>query len=210
MVRIKAEYRDPPERRQGDARARVAAQALGELEKPKGTCYKGRVIGPDDFRRALGHFASGVTVVTTMDDEARPTGLTASAVSSVSLDPPLVLVCVACNANCYPAFREGGRFAVNILASDQEAVARRFASSSLTGAQKFEGVGYQQSALGLPVLKDALAELECTVVHAYPGGDHTIFVGRVEAIDTRGDLGREPLLYYRGRFDRLQNPGGKP
>jgi flavin reductase (DIM6/NTAB) family NADH-FMN oxidoreductase RutF len=185
-------------------------QALGDLEKSGATCYNRQVIGPDDFRRALGHFASGVTVVTALDDEARPTGLTASAVSSVSLDPPLVLVCVSCNANCYPAFREGGRFAVNILASDQEAVARRFASSSLTGAQKFEGVGYHQSALGLPLLKDALAELECTIVHAYPGGDHTIFVGRVEAVDTRGDLGREPLLYYRGRFDRLQHPGGKP
>jgi flavin reductase (DIM6/NTAB) family NADH-FMN oxidoreductase RutF len=168
------------------------------------------VIGPDDFRRALGHFASGVTVVTTMDDEARPTGLTASAVSSVSLDPPLVLVCVSQHAHCYPCFGEGRRFAVNILASDQEPVARRFASSSLTGAQKFEGVGYEQSALGLPILKDALAEFECTVVHCYPGGDHTIFVGRVEAVDTRGELGREPLLYYRGRFDRLQNPGGTP
>jgi len=165
------------------------------------------VIGPDDFRRALGHFATGVTVVTTLDEAARPAGLTASAVSSVSLDPPLVLVCVSQNANCYPAFREGGLFAVNILASDQESIARRFASSSLSSAQKFEGVGYHPGALGLPILKDALAEFECTIVHAYPGGDHTIFIGQVEAVDTRSDLGREPLLYYRGRFDRLQEPG---
>jgi len=167
------------------------------------------VIGPDDFRRTLAHFATGVTVVTTWDADARPTGLTASAVTSVSLDPPLILVCVSQNAHCYPAFKEGGKFAVNVLASDQEAIARRFASSSLTGEQKFEGVGHHQGALGLPIVKDALAELECTVVHAYPGGDHTIFVARVEAVDARGDLGREPLLYYRGRFDRLHEGGAK-
>ncbi len=149
-------------------------------------------------------------MVTTLDDEGRPTGLTASAVSSVSLDPPLVLVCVSLNAHCYSAFQPGGKFAVNVLASDQEAVARRFASSSLTGAQKFEGVGYRHGALGLPIVKDALAEFECTVVHAYAGGDHTIFVGQVEAVDARGDIGREPLLYYRGHFDRLHDPGGKP
>jgi flavin reductase (DIM6/NTAB) family NADH-FMN oxidoreductase RutF len=168
------------------------------------------VIGPDEFRRALGHFATGVTVVTTVDAEGRPAGLTASAVSSLSLAPPLVLVCVSQHANCYPAFQVGGRFAVNVLAADQEAVARRFASSSLTGAQKFETVAYHQSALGLPVLKDALTELECSILHAYPGGDHTIFVGQVEATESRGDLGREPLLYYRGRFSRLDQPSGAP
>jgi flavin reductase (DIM6/NTAB) family NADH-FMN oxidoreductase RutF len=166
------------------------------------------VLGPDEFRRALGHFATGVTVVTTWDDDARPTGLTASAVSSVSLDPPLVLVCVAHTSQSHPAFRRGGKFAVNVLASDQEGVARRFASSSLTGVEKFEGVAYRHGALGLPVLTDALAEFECAIVHAYPGGDHTIFVGQVEATACRGDAGREPLLYYRGRFDRLHAPGG--
>jgi flavin reductase (DIM6/NTAB) family NADH-FMN oxidoreductase RutF len=166
------------------------------------------VLGPDDFRRTLGHFATGVTVVTTWDGEARPTGLTASAVSSVSLHPPLILVCVAHSAHCYPAFQTGGKFAVNVLASDQEAIARRFASSSLSGAAKFEGVGYGTGALGLPILKDALAEMECTIVHAYEGGDHTIFVGQVEAADCRGDAGRDPLLYYRGHFGRLHEPGG--
>jgi len=166
------------------------------------------VIGPDDFRRALGHFATGVTVVTTVDDDGRPTGLTANAVSSVSLDPPLVLVCVSQHAHCYSCFRPGGKFAVNILASDQEALARRFASSSLTGAQKFEGVGYREGALGIPIVKEALAEFECTVIHAYPGGDHTIFVGRVEVVEMRGDVGREPLLYYRGKFDRLHSLEG--
>jgi len=167
------------------------------------SCYKEQVLGPDEFRRALGHFATGVTVVTTWDDDDRPAGLTASAISSVSLDPPLVLACVSHKSQSYPSFRPGRRFAVNVLASDQEAVARRFASSTLTGVEKFDGVGYHRSALGLPVLDAALAEFECTIVHAYPGGDHTIFVGQVEALDAHGDQGREPLLYYRGRFGRL-------
>src|SRR5712692_746394 len=70
-------------------------------------------------------------------------------------------------------------------------------------SEKFEGVDFRQSALGLPVLKDSLAELECETVHAYPAGDHTIFVGRVEAADSRGDAGLEPLLYYRGKYRRI-------
>ena len=165
------------------------------------------MLGPDEFRRVLGHFATGVTVVTTWDAEGQPAGLTASSVTSVSLDPPLVLVCVAHAAQCYPAFHGHGKFAINILHSDHEHLARRFASTG-GGAEKFEGTDYRQGALGLPILKDALAEIECTVVHAYPGGDHTIFVGRVDAADCRGDTGFEPLLYYRGRFNRVQSPGG--
>jgi flavin reductase (DIM6/NTAB) family NADH-FMN oxidoreductase RutF len=159
------------------------------------------VIGADDFRRVLGHFCSGVTIITTMDGEGRPTGLTASAFTSVSLNPPLILVCVAHDAQSYRALADGTRFAVNILAHDQEAISNRFATKPVShAAEKFEGVGYRMGALGVPVLKDALAELECTVVHAYPAGDHTIFVGRVEAADARGDGGLHPLLYYRGKY----------
>jgi len=165
------------------------------------------VLGPDDFRRVLGHFASGVTVVTTWDAQGQPTGLTASSVASVSLDPPLVLICVAHTSQSYPAFQAHGKFAINILNVDDEPVARRFASTG-GGADKFESIGYRPGALGLPILKDALAELECTIVHTYPGGDHTIFVGQVEAAECRGDAGFEPLLYYRGRFNRLHSSGG--
>ena len=190
------------------ARALSAApQALSELEKSGWNCYKRHVLGPDDFRRVLGHWATGVTVVTTWDAEGQPAGLTASSVTSVSLNPPLVLVCVAHSAQSHPAFHTHGRFAINVLNIDHEHLARRFASSG-GGAEKFEGVGYRQGALGLPILKDALAELECTIIHAYPAGDHTIFVGQVEAADCRGDIGLEPLLYYRGRFNRLHQPGG--
>jgi len=195
-----------PRSRVKDALRLPALQALGELEKSRGTCYNDQVLGADDFRQVLGHFASGVTVVTTLDAEGRPAGLTASAFSSVSLDPPLVLVCVAHTAQSYPAFHAHGKFAINVLGTDHERVARRFASTS-SGAEKFSDTGYRPGALGLPILADALAELECTIVHAYPAGDHTIFVGRVEAAQCRGDAGLEPLLCYRGRFSRLHTPG---
>ncbi len=167
------------------------------------------MIGPDDFRRVLGHFCSGVTVITTWDTMGRPTGLTASAFTSVSLDPPLVLVCVAHKAQSYQALADGNRFVVNVLALSQEPVSNRFATSPVADpAEKFVGIGYRQGALGLPVLKDSLAELECATVHAYPAGDHTIFVGRVEAAECRGDAGLEPLLYYRGKYRRLHNQEG--
>jgi flavin reductase (DIM6/NTAB) family NADH-FMN oxidoreductase RutF len=166
------------------------------------------VLAPGDFRRVLGHFATGVTVVTTCDAQGRPAGLTASAFTSVSLTPPLVLVCVARDAQSYAALSASDRFAVNILASGQEAVSQRFASPpAANGWEKFEGVAHKPGTLGLPVLEGALAHLECSRVHAYPGGDHTIFVGQVEAAGCQSD-GAEPLLYYRGRYGRLHTPGG--
>jgi flavin reductase (DIM6/NTAB) family NADH-FMN oxidoreductase RutF len=155
------------------------------------------VIQPDDFRRVLGHFAAGVTVITTCDGEARPTGLTASAFTSVSLEPPLVLVCVDHNSNSYPTLVKSGRFAVNILRLEQEPISRRFASTLL---DKFETVPFHLSDLGVPLIDGALAHLECITVSAHAAGDHTIFVGQVE----QASLGEgEPLLYYRGRYNRL-------
>ncbi|HEU4370077.1 MAG TPA: flavin reductase family protein [Methylomirabilota bacterium] len=155
----------------------------------------------DDFRHVLGHFASGVTIISTCDADGRPTGLTASAFSSVSLDPPLVLVCVDHKSQSYPALRERGRFAVNILAADQEAVSRRFASSRL---DKFDGVAHRITDLGLPLVEGAIAQLECITVSTHVEGDHTIFVGRVERA---GATGGDPLVYSRGRYDRLAGAG---
>lgn len=159
------------------------------------------MLASEEFRRALSHFASGVTVVTTLDAAGRPVGLTASAFTSVSLTPPLVLVCVAHSAQSYPAMREAGRFAVNILAAGQEPLSQRFATSG-DGAEKFAGLGWRQGALGVPLLDGTLAHLECRTAHAYPGGDHTIFVGQVEAACCAADA-PEPLLYFRGRYGRL-------
>jgi len=155
------------------------------------------VIGPDEFRRVLGHFATGVTIVTTCDADARPSGLTVSAFASLSLDPPLVLVCVDHKSQTYPALRETGRFAVNVLTIGQEALSRRFASTQL---DKFDGLPYRISELGLPLLASALAHLECVTVSTHVEGDHTVFVGRVERTGVNDG---DPLLYYRGRYDRL-------
>ena len=154
----------------------------------------------------MSHFATGVTIITAWDAEKRPTGLTASSFTSVSLHPPLILVCVSEKAQCYPAIKAAGRFAVNILAQGQEAASRRFATSTAApGEEKFAGLEYRPGQLGLPVLADALAQLECTVVHAYPGGDHTIFVAQVESGEWSGGAGQEPLLYFRGKYSRLQS-----
>ena len=143
------------------------------------------MIAPDDFRKVLSHFGSGVTVVTTSDADKRPTGLTCSAFASVSL-------------------RDHGRFAVNILSSDQEAVSRRFATSKIL--DKFEGVAHTISELGLPLVAGAVAHLECVTVSTHVEGDHTIFIGRVERA---GAPGGEPLLYFKGRYERLV-PEPKP
>ena len=161
------------------------------------------MIGPDDFRKVLSHFGTGVTVVTTCDATTHPTGLTCSAFASVSLDPPLVMVCVDHKAQCFPALRDGGRFAVNILRADQEAVSRRFATSKI--ADKFDGVPHRITDMGLPLVEDALAHLECITVGTHVEGDHTIFIGRVERA---GAPGGEPLLYYRGRYERLSSDPG--
>ncbi|HEY7365100.1 MAG TPA: flavin reductase family protein [Methylomirabilota bacterium] len=155
------------------------------------------MIGPDEFRRVLGHFATGVTIVTTCDADGRASGLTVSAFTSLSLDPPLVLVCVDHKSQTYPALRERGRFAVNVLTTGQEALSRRFASTQL---DKFDGVPYRTSELGLPLLAAALVHLECVTVSTHVEGDHTIFVGRVERTGVNDG---EPLLYYRGRYSRL-------
>ena len=168
----------------------------------EGSCYIRTVIGPDDFRKVLSHFGSGVTVVTTSDSDKRPTGLTCSAFASVSLDPPLVLVCVDHKAQSFPALRDHGRFAVNILRADQEEVSRRFATSKIL--DKFEGVPHTISDLGLPLVEGALAHLECVTVSTHVEGDHTIFVGRVERA---GAPGGEPLLYFKGRYERLPSSG---
>jgi flavin reductase (DIM6/NTAB) family NADH-FMN oxidoreductase RutF len=155
------------------------------------------VISPDDFRKVLGHFASGLTVITTCDADGRPTGLTASAFTSVSLDPPLILVCVAHKSQSYPAMMDRGRFAVNFLRSEQEDISRRFATSRL---DKFDGVPHRMTELGLPVLTEALAHVECVTVNKYVEGDHTVFIGRVEDCGTSDGT---PLLYFRGTYARL-------
>ena len=150
-----------------------------------------------DLRNAMGLFATGVTVITTKDTAGKPFGLTANAFSSLSLDPPLLLICVDKGVDCYNCFEESKVFAVNFLSLAQEELSTRFATK---GIEKFEGLSYSVGELGVALLDGALAHFECTVAHAYEGGDHTIYVGEVQKLVTSpGD----PLLFYQGKYRSL-------
>ncbi|MBR9989978.1 MAG: flavin reductase family protein [Gemmatimonadetes bacterium] len=154
--------------------------------------------GPTEFRHVLGHWGTGVTIVATLTRSGDPCGLTANAISAVSLTPPLVLACVERGADSHDALRSAGVFSINILALGSEDLARRFASDDTAG--KFAGVPYNTEASGAPVLAEALAWLDCRVHAEYDGGDHTIFVGEVLAAGARDG---EPLMYHRRGYHRL-------
>lgn len=151
-----------------------------------------------EFRRILGHWASGVAIVTTRTAEGRACGLTANAFTSLSLDPLMVLVCIEKNADTHDCVEQSGTFAVNILRSDCETLARRFAAWEVE--RKFEGLAHHAEQTGSPVLDDALAWVDCRLVAQHDGGDHTIFVGEVLAGDAKEGT---PLLYYRGGYGRF-------
>ncbi len=151
-------------------------------------------IDPTLFRRVLGTFAAGVTVVTTLGPDGQPLGLTATAFTSVSLVPPLVLVCIDKKSETYPHLGAASVFAANFLARDQEAVSHRFATS---GGDKFSGLPWRPGDLGAPILAGTIGHVECRIVHAFDGGDHTIFVGQVESAATAEG---EPLVYFRGAY----------
>ena len=156
-------------------------------------------VTPDEFRAVLGRFPSGVTVVTTRGADGADQGMTVSALCSVSLEPPLVLVCVEKNASVYDALTTAPGFAVNILSAKQEQIARRF---SIIDIDRFEGIGFTRSASGYAILDDILGVIECRRFTLYDGGDHTIILGEVEA--TRVESGA-PLLYYRGGYAQLEH-----
>ena len=156
-------------------------------------------IDPDSFRSVLGRFASGITVVTTLDAEHRDVGMTVSAFCSVSLCPPLVQVCIDHAASLYAALVGNARYGVSILAAEQEALSRRFATAEST--RRFEGIGYRRGESGVILLDDALAHLECRIVASHEVGDHTMFVGEVESATARS---ARPLLYYRGGYAQLE------
>jgi len=155
-------------------------------------------IDPALFRTLLGHFATGVTIVTARDTKGRPTGMTANSLASASLVPPLVSICVDKQADTHRVLAEGRPFVVNLLGAGQEELSRRFALKQ-TG-DRFAGIGYQLSTLQLPLLDGALAHIECEYHAAHEIGDHTLFVGRV--IGGTTTEGR-PLLYYRGGYADL-------
>lgn len=154
-------------------------------------------LDPDDFRALLGRFASGVTVVTTVDAQARDVGMTVSAFCSVSLDPPLVLVCIAKDATAYRAFETTPTLAINVLAESQEALSRRFAGAV---ADRFDGIGYGRAKNGAAILHDVLAWMEGAIDARHEAGDHLILLVRV----THGAVAdHRPLLYYRGGYGQI-------
>lgn len=155
-------------------------------------------LDPDAFRAVMGRFASGVTIVTATAASGADHGMTVSAFASVSLEPPLIVMCIDQAASMHDMLASSDYFAVNILASTQEPIARRFAD---TGAQRFEGIGFRRGENGVPVLDDVLACIECKRVSSTDAGDHTIIVGETIATSMRD---ARPLLYYRGGFAQLE------
>jgi flavin reductase (DIM6/NTAB) family NADH-FMN oxidoreductase RutF len=154
-----------------------------------------RAVEPQRFRDVMGHFATGVTVVTASGPEG-PVGMTANAVCSLSLDPLLALVCFANGARTLKVVRKTRRFGVNVLAAGQEDLARLFASK-LPEAEKFSGVQHSVHD-GIPVIEGTLAWVGCTLQQLVPGGDHTIGLGAVTAAETAVE--REPLIWFRGDY----------
>ena len=164
------------------------------------------MLSPDIFRSVLGRFASGVTIVTALDDTGVDHGMTATAVCSVSLVPPLILVCVDETTTMHRILERATHFAVNLLASEQEELSRRFGSGEpqrggIPEEVRFEGVGYARAVSGAALLNDALAHVECRVYARHPAGDHMIVVGEVEIAMVHD---ARPLIYYRGGYTQLE------
>ena len=178
------------------------------------TTSTGDAIGSEPFRRVMGHFVTGVTVVSALDGE-RPLGITVNALSSVSLDPPLVMVALDRRRFLTPIVRASGRYAVNVLSEDQQAMSDCFAGAPVEpGRDAFCGAAWHPGATGLPLIDGAIATLECTVVQTFSAGDHDLFIGRVDAIAS-AEHHPMPLLYYRRRYLRIEraasaNVEGKP
>ena len=155
-----------------------------------------------DFRRVVGNFATGITVITVEREPGHVHGMTANSFASVSLDPLLILVCIDHNARLLSFLKEQGRFGVNILKDSQQAVSEHFAKPlQEPEATTFLGIQFLWTSSGIPLIQDALAHLACNVAAEYPAGDHTLFIGEVESMDVSPG---EPLLYHRGQYRRVQ------
>lgn len=161
-------------------------------------------ITPEAFRRASGLWATGVSIVTTIDSAGKPYGLTMNAVTSLSLNPPMFIVCVDNNSDTLAPMRESKVFCINVLASTQQDLSNRFAKK---GEEKFTGVAHAPGASGAPLLDGALLSIECTVRDIVAGGDHQIMLGEVQSIVSNDGAGIEPLLYFGGRYAALTKAG---
>ncbi len=154
-------------------------------------------VADTEFKLALSHFVSGVTVVTTEAD-GRPYGMTVASFASLSLHPPLVLVCIEKNVKTHDAIAAAGKFGVSILSQEQTDISAKFASRS---DDKFAGVDVTRGELGVPLIAGSLTTLECTLRETLPGGDHTIYLGEVVDAQTREGI---PLLYFRSGYREMR------
>jgi flavin reductase (DIM6/NTAB) family NADH-FMN oxidoreductase RutF len=158
----------------------------------------------------MGHFVTGVTVVTTFDATGGPAGITVNALSSVSLEPPLVVVALDRRRFITPIVHQAGRFAVSILSEDQQALSDCFGGAPVTpGRDDFCGAAWTPGRTGLPILDGSIASLECRVVGTYPVGDHDLFIGQVVALANE-EHHPQPLLYYRRRYLRVDRAATVP
>jgi flavin reductase (DIM6/NTAB) family NADH-FMN oxidoreductase RutF len=157
-------------------------------------------VGAEELRGVMRQWATGVTLVTAQDG-GKPHGMTVSSFTSISLDPPLVLVSLENTARTHRLVRESGAYAVAILEASQQDLADRFAGRIPDGEDRFEGLEYETARTGSPIPRGALAYLDCEVVESQPAGTHTVFIGRVVASAVRP--GGKPLLYYDRSYRRL-------
>lgn len=155
------------------------------------------------FRDAMGRFATGVTIVSTVGPDGDGLGVTVNSFNSVSLDPPLVLFSLSREASCFEEYVAAGKFAVNVLGRDHIAISSKFATP---GESRWNGVAHETGETGCPVLPGALAVFECTTETIHDGGDHVIFIGRVVRADYSD--GGEPLLYFRSRYCQVDDGTG--
>ena len=156
-------------------------------------------IEPFTFREALGHYASGITVITSCID-GEPVGFTCQSFYSVSMSPPLVSFSIMARSASYPRIRQAGRFAVNILSGEQVAISNQFARK---GTDKWHGVDWQPSPLGNPVIAGSLHWLDCEIHAEHVAGDHLIVIGEVKALNLQEAAATQPLLYFKGQYCNL-------
>jgi flavin reductase (DIM6/NTAB) family NADH-FMN oxidoreductase RutF len=156
-------------------------------------------IEPLHFREALGHYASGITVITS-HLEGEPIGFTCQSFYSVSMSPPLVSFSVMSTSASYPKIRQAGRFVVNILSGEQVKISNQFARR---GTDKWHGVDWQQSPLGNPIIAGSLHWLDCEIHAEHAAGDHLIVIGEVKALSLQDTAATQPLLYFKGQYCNL-------
>lgn len=159
-------------------------------------------IEPLRFREALGHYASGITVITSLIDD-EPLGFTCQSFYSVSMSPPLVSFSVMAKSYSYPKIRQAGRFAVNILSGEQISISNTFARQ---GADKWHSVEWQESPLGNPIIGGCLHWLDCEIHAEHAAGDHLIVIGEVKALNLQETAAMQPLLYFKGQYCNLAAP----